>query len=326
MNLYLYSTARVAPERGPDGQRRQLATEPDYTGLIAAMQLRRMSKAVRMGIAASRLALQRAGLDKPAGISVGTALGCLQDTEHFLAKMVAQDEQLLTPTSFIQSTHNTVSGQIALVLGCHGHNLTFVQRGHSFAHAALNAALQLGDDEGETFLIGGLDEMTPGAHRVLAALGVNGDTNHSGPAVGEGAAFFVCGKEARSGAWRVSRLETFHQKTPEKASETLSLLLPQSGSPDLILSGDSGDAFSNKAYSFLKTSDARIQQYKSRTGELAVADALAVSMLMDGQFGTASRVLLVHHYLRDFTLWELERVPGPEGRQSDAASAPVDLV
>lgn len=83
-----------------------LCKEPDYSAYIPAMQLRRMSKAVRMGIGASKIALQKAGIEKPDALSAGTALGCLQDTEVFLSKMLEQQEQMLTPTAFIQSTQH----------------------------------------------------------------------------------------------------------------------------------------------------------------------------------------------------------------------------
>ncbi|MBS1782748.1 MAG: beta-ketoacyl synthase chain length factor, partial [Bacteroidetes bacterium] len=117
--------------------------EPDYREYIPPMQLRRMSKAVRMGIGSAKLCLADAFLQKPDALSVGTALGCLHDTEIFLSKMVEQNEQMLSPTAFIQSTHNTVAGQIALLTGSNGHNLTFAHRGHSFEHALLNAKLYL---------------------------------------------------------------------------------------------------------------------------------------------------------------------------------------
>ena len=56
---------------------RLLSKEPDYTSYIPPMQLRRMSKAVRMGIGAARIAMSNAGIEKPDALSIGTAMGCL---------------------------------------------------------------------------------------------------------------------------------------------------------------------------------------------------------------------------------------------------------
>lgn len=178
-----------------------LCKEPDYTAYIPPMQLRRMSKAVRMGIGASKICLKKAGMDKPDALSVGTAMGCLQDTEVFLSKMIDQEEQMLTPTAFIQSTHNTVAGQIALVNGCHGHNLTYVQRGHSFEHAFLNAALYLKEHKDENILVGGIDELIGASKKIMqradvytkeatTADGILANTL-TGSIAGEGASFFA---------------------------------------------------------------------------------------------------------------------------------------
>ena len=52
-------------------------------------------------------------------------------------------KNILTPTSFIQSTHNTVGGQIALELQCKGYNFTYVHGSNSFESALLDAKLQL---------------------------------------------------------------------------------------------------------------------------------------------------------------------------------------
>src|SRR5687768_8719189 len=110
MELYISSTGILSAvgdnskddflEQAPDYNNSSLlCKEPDYTSYIPPMQLRRMSKAVRMGIGASKIALEKAAIEKPGALSVGTALGCLQDTETFLSKMVEQQEQMLTPTA-----------------------------------------------------------------------------------------------------------------------------------------------------------------------------------------------------------------------------------
>src|ERR1043165_285653 len=124
-DLYIHAAASIAPEAVPDVEVLRLsAKEPDYTGVIPPMQLRRMSKPVRMGVGTSFECLQKADLKRADAIIVGTTLGCLTDTEVFLRKMVEQDEQMLTPTAFIQSTHNTVAGQIDLATGCRGYKNT----------------------------------------------------------------------------------------------------------------------------------------------------------------------------------------------------------
>jgi 3-oxoacyl-[acyl-carrier-protein] synthase II len=176
---------------------RLMAIEPDYKDLMPPMQLRRMSKVVKIGIASAKTALKDAGIEKPDIITTGTAYGCLADTEVFLQKMITQNETLLTPTAFIQSTHNTVSGQIALMLKCHGHNFTYVQKGHSFESSLQESIMWLNENNNLHILTGGIDEMTDHAFNIIARFGTyKNDSNHytspsEGTIAGEGAHLFV---------------------------------------------------------------------------------------------------------------------------------------
>lgn len=140
--------------------------EPSYTGLIPPMQLRRMSKPIKLGVAAAKQIT--AGIDSTRikAINIGTAYGLLQDSEQFLSQLIAQKEQMLTPTSFIQSTHNTVGGAIALSLQCNAHNMTYVHKAHSVSLALLDACLMDLYPE-EYIILGGVDELTDTADAVL---------------------------------------------------------------------------------------------------------------------------------------------------------------
>ncbi len=137
------------------------AVPVDYKDLIPAMALRRMSKAIKMGLFAAKNALAYANKTMPDAIITATGEGCKQDTEKFLEAVLDQEEDLLTPTSFIQSTHNTVGGQIALNLKCTGYNVTYTQEDISLESAFLDAILLLEEDpEIKNVLVGGVDEVS----------------------------------------------------------------------------------------------------------------------------------------------------------------------
>ena len=85
-------------------------------------------------------------------------MGCIEDSEKFLKALIDNNEEYLTPTNFIQSTHNTVGAQIALGLGCKGYNFTYVNGSISFESALLDAKLQLENEEENTILVGAADE------------------------------------------------------------------------------------------------------------------------------------------------------------------------
>lgn len=314
-----------------------LCKEPDYTGLIAPMQLRRMSKAVRISIAASSICLKQAGVEKMDALSVGTAMGCLYDTENFLSKMVAQDEQMLTPTAFIQSTHNTVAGQIALVNGCFGHNLTYTQRGHSFEHALINAQLYLNEHPSENLLAGGIDELTDSSLAILQEAGVyrkDAATANKvlhgtgvGSLAGEGAAFFILNKNSNNGKQLCIRdLSAFMVKDQEmalqKTNEFIAQLPIAKNDIDLVMLGVNGDERSTAFYNTLKTGVFKNNAqaaFKHLCGEYATASSFALGLLnnmvqsgktpdfifLTEQAKQLKHIVLVNHFQHYYSCWHL---------------------
>jgi len=146
--------------------------EPDYLNYIDAKFIRRMSRIIKMGTAAAMECLKEADIQNPDAIVMGTAYGCLEDTGIFLKKMEEQHEEMLTPTAFIQSTHNTIGAQIALLLQCHSYNNTFVHRGLSFETALLDAMMLLEENAATTVLAGAADEITDYSHAILSRFGL----------------------------------------------------------------------------------------------------------------------------------------------------------
>lgn len=130
---------------------------PDYNEFIPAMDRRRMSHVQKMSITCAIDCLEQAELKQPEAIIVGTSMGCSINTKNFLAKIFDADEGSLSPTSFIVSTHNTIAGQIALLLKSHGYNMTYTQNSLSFEQSLMDAVLCI-DNGLSNVLVGGADE------------------------------------------------------------------------------------------------------------------------------------------------------------------------
>ena len=145
--------------------------EPDYDAFIDSKMIRRMSRIVKMGVASAITCLRNANVSSPAAILTATAYGCLEDTSSFLRRMIEFNERMLSPTAFIQSTHNTVGAQIALLLKCHNYNNTIVHRAFSFENALIESGLLLEDEMGPV-LIGAVDEITNDSHAILSRFGL----------------------------------------------------------------------------------------------------------------------------------------------------------
>lgn len=133
---------------------------PDLGNVITANQARRLSKIVKASLYTATKALAEANCTMPDGILTATGLGCLEDTEKFLVELISNNEEVLSPTSFIQSTHNTISGQIAIFLKCYGINNTYTQRMHSWETALLDALMTLETESVSTLLVNAVDENT----------------------------------------------------------------------------------------------------------------------------------------------------------------------
>jgi 3-oxoacyl-[acyl-carrier-protein] synthase II len=206
MKVYIRSTGNISPQHSLDGDAFFLSRkttsnnffkslEPDYSTFVDSKMIRRMSRIVKMGVVASMTCLRNAGLKNPAAILTATAYGCLEDSSAFLRRMVEFEEKMLSPTAFIQSTHNTVGAQIALLLKCHHYNNTIVHRAFSFENALTESILLL--EEGiAPVLVGAIDEITDDRHAILSRFGLY--KKDSGNIAGEGAAFFLLDKEPGS--------------------------------------------------------------------------------------------------------------------------------
>lgn len=170
--------------------------QPNYKEFVKPALLRRMSSALKMGVAGGKSSLQKAGLENCDAITVGTGLGCVRDTLKFMKVMYEEDEQGLSPTSFIQSTHNSIAGQIALMLGNHGYNMTHVQDSLSLGYALSDAELLIGEGDAETVLVGAVDEKTDELVELLTKLAAT--ANYDLPLIGEGGAFFLASQDKLS--------------------------------------------------------------------------------------------------------------------------------
>lgn len=188
------------------------AQEPDYSHWIAPMKLRRMPRLVKMGMAATKLCFE--DNTPPVSVHIGSAYCMLQESETFLKSLIDLHEEALPPTPFIQSTHNTVSGALALDAKVHGHNFTFSHRGHSFENALLDAQL-FGEEENhknQYQLLGAMEEITPLAFKTMQA---SGCISPQGLPAGEGVSVFKVSPQICSDSFALIRdYQLEKKKTP----------------------------------------------------------------------------------------------------------------
>lgn len=271
--------------------------EPQYNEFIDPMISRRMSRIIKMCVSTALKCLSNAGIKTPEAIITGTGLGCIEDTEKFLCSIYSNEEKLLNPTPFIQSTHNTVAATIALILKCNNYNNTYSHRGFSFETALIDSLMLLQEGSANNVLVGGLDEQTFTSFLITDRLGfwkkdlINNlqllEYNTKGSIAGEGTAFFVLNgqKTSRSIAKLIS-VNTFYKpkgfpETEMKLSTFIKENTKDPGQIDLILMGMSGDLVTDKIYYQLKDSLFRhipCAFFKHLCGEYDTASSFALHL------------------------------------------------
>ena len=154
-------------------QQTSIANEKEYTSTVIAdveitskeelaelrefvspMESRRMGKLMKAAHLASLRALKEAGMESPDAIVTATARGMLETSTQFLEEMLANGEELLKPTLFMQSTQNTLSSAIAIRTKCHGYNITYSQGEESMKWAMRDAERLIATGKAKSVLVG----------------------------------------------------------------------------------------------------------------------------------------------------------------------------
>ena len=133
----------------------------DYKEYISPKEGRRMGKLMKAATLTSLIALREAGVECPDAIITATANGMLETSEKFLVDMVDNGEETLSPTLFMQSTHNTIGSAIAIRTNCHGYNITYTQGKDSMKWALRDAERLIRMGKAKIVLVGCHDESAP---------------------------------------------------------------------------------------------------------------------------------------------------------------------
>ncbi|MDR1667169.1 MAG: beta-ketoacyl synthase chain length factor [Bacteroidales bacterium] len=292
--------------------------EPDYKQLIPPLQLRRMSRILKMGMGAAQICLNNAGEIQPDAILVGTGLACVNELESFMLSML-DSEQGLSSIPFINSSHNTIAAQISKMLHNHSYNNTYCHRGTSFESALTDALMLLNGQEAEHVLLGGIDEYSEQYHSLIQK---TGDT----ATAGEGAAFFLLSRQPAGKVFgRITAAQTFYKPADGFIDAFLSDHHLRHDDIDTVLCGINGTESNDQVYGHpaegIFRRDTQWASYKHLCGEYTTggsfALALAACSLLNGRFPAScilrnrrrpQRILIYNHYHRlNYSLVTVER-------------------
>ena len=215
--------------------------DPNFKEYVSPIEARRMGKILKRALATSKEALNASGLETVDAIITGTGYGCLENTEVFLDALSREGEQLLKPTYFMQSTHNTISSLVAIQTKNHNYNVTYAHKGVSFDSALQDAWYQFRLGKIESALVGGHDELTPLFYRILKKGGLMGLGKETGSEV---AASVVLGRKSEGALCKLSGFRMLYHASMDELSEAVATLLQSAGKSladvDYVLTGING--------------------------------------------------------------------------------------
>lgn len=261
------------------------ADEPSVKGLISPGEARRMGRLFKRSLAVSSSALQQAAISSPDGIITATGAGCMENSEKFLLEMQTFGEQMLKPTLFMQSTHNTIGAAIAIYTRCHGYNATFSDSDFSFENALLASVIRIEAGHESTILVGAHDETVEATARMLRLI-YPGCT-----LISEASAGFIVSDRPHDAMCRIARIEVIEGATPDAIAELIN-----GDRPDLIIDGRNGDTDNDARYAAVTSRcHAPSTGFKHLFGESYAASAigcfLATKILVDGLPPFAAEVI-----------------------------------
>lgn len=267
------------------------AIEPVYDNIPPGI-LRRMGKAVRMGIGAAMPIFKQYSIN---GIIIGTANGGMEECIKFLNQIVDYEEGMLTPGSFVQSTPNAIAAQISMLNKNTGYNVTHVHRGLAFENALQDAMMLTKEKPGTQYLLGGVDVISSYNYNIDYLNGCfkkenisNSYLYHSsteGTIAGEGAAMFLVNDVAENAIAKIKALQFIHSKAETEVSAALHQFMQQNlhqgENADLFLTGENGDTRILKFYSSAEAlfdDHTTIARFKHLCGEFPTASAIALRL------------------------------------------------
>jgi hypothetical protein len=270
------------------------AVEPVYDGIPTSL-LRRMGKAVRLGIGAA-MPLIKDNI-KINGIVIGTANGGLEDCIKFLNQIVQYQEGTLTPTNFVQSTANAIASQIAMLSSNNGYNITHVHRGLAFENAVIDVMMLVNENPEFSYLLGGVGEISEYNYNIEYLGGwfkkemISNQNLYSSNSVGtisgEGSAMFLVNGIKENAKLQFDAVRTFNSKNENVIANELKRFIDenvgQGEKIDLFLSGENGDSRLNRYFTKCESvigDKVSVARYKHMTGEFETASALSLWLAM----------------------------------------------
>lgn len=258
------------------------AVNPAFREYISPNEARRMGNLMKRALVTSLKVLKETGIDHPDAIITGTSIGSLDYTEKLLDSLVENGEESMSPTYFMQSTHNTVSSAISIYTATHSYNTTYSHGGVSFEMALRDAWMQFQLGMISNALVGGHDEMVESYFELLRKTGYVGVEGMV--PCGECAMSMMLNKQASAeNLCELAGISVFRTKSLANIRKQLEQLAEQAGVKvediQTVMTGVNGNPVNDQLYQPVLDElfpQAKHLQYKQLFGENYTVSALGL--------------------------------------------------
>lgn len=299
--LYINSSAIVAPciaintvspkfELASPFNGTMRIKEKDFSKHIPLNTSRRISSLGQWSLYAALSAVCENSNINPDCIITATGMGCVNETDNFLSQLINPENEIYSPTPFIQSTHNSIGGLIAMSLKNNQYNITFSNRNASFENALIDANIC----NSQEILIGAFEEISPFSQQAIELhypinKNINDlftlyDKEQNGMLIGEGSVFYcmsnICSDNSTSLIDDISIIDSNDDKIIlDKDIEICLKKLNKNHNYDAIIMGCNGINLYDKWYHYIAKRHfpkVPILKYKHIVGESYTASAMAL--------------------------------------------------
>lgn len=258
------------------------AINPSFRDFMAANEARRMGNVMKRALVTALQVLRDSGVEHPDAMMTGTGLGCLDSTEKFLNAMVENGEQTLSPTHFMQSTHNTIGSALAIYTNTHGYNTTYSHSSMSFDLALLDAWMQMKIGKIDSALVGGHDEMVDSYFELLKKIGYVGAEGMV--PCGEVAVSMMLNRRMSSGQLcELASITLYNTSSLDELKSNVEDMLKEAGMTvgdiSAVMTGVNGNPWHDHYYQAVTNelfADVPLLHYKHLFGENFTASAFGV--------------------------------------------------
>ncbi len=285
--MYILSIHSVIPFTTDPSQMYLEMEDQDFSDLFERNEMRRLSKLIKNGIGCGLRVIRKSNQQKIDAIITGTGKGSISKIEKFLTDINTYKETALNPSIFIQSTHNTINGQIALKNASNTYNMTHVNQGMTLDNVLQDAALFLLEHPEAFILAGVFEENTEFNVEIHNAAGLSGIKSDGKYPIkwGESVTFFILTGRSSPGKVKISSSKTYNNLNDSNHWESLLKDLKMNSSTlidTVFLLGYNNenelDSFYLDIRNFLNESEISFKGFKDIIGEHDTAGGYAIDL------------------------------------------------